>query len=546
MLYIFEWFNRGGIGIMDIREIEKVVDSYHINHPVFSGTKEQVMFELLSSFEDICSLSALDAPFNLSSLRNITTYMDALNQALHWVENSDLPSSCEHINTDILEERYEHCVSFLLDYALPYSVICSGYISFSRGRLEVDINGNTVTFNYPINNNKSEWADILREVSQNTFSGFIDSIEPLKLKEAISKLNSAIFLEDDHLCYTLSNDILEPFIEIANTQWSATKTLPDVWTFDLFSLDDYRKVWVNITALCYIHFFSTSFIADPRIRIKNNSILLPFNKLIDSIASLSCLNSEAVEKILRYITFEPSKPNVDIMYQPIVVLGSNNVIITPMLFLGSSPERNLLAVVSSRHDKEHSKEVNDLEELMVSELEAEIPQALSLKTVKHKKLSKMLPDLDFGLVDTVSNIAILCELKWFSAADSTKEVYAREDEITHGCDQAEAVLVYAMSDRKHFFKQVFNIDDGENIDVICCVIAKHNIRTQHKYVPVIDLNKFKKLISSKSFDVTFNTIRYHEFEDALPKGAYITHQPINYAGFNFKIPAICFESIDTL
>ena len=167
---------------MDIREIEKVVDSYHINHPVFSGTKEQVMFELLSSFEDICSLSALDAPFNLSSLRNITTYMDALNQALHWVENSDLPSSCEHINTDILEERYEHCVSFLLDYALPYSVICSGYISFSRGRLEVDINGNTVTFNYPINNNKSEWADILREVSQNTFSGFIDSIEPLKLK----------------------------------------------------------------------------------------------------------------------------------------------------------------------------------------------------------------------------------------------------------------------------------------------------------------------------------------------------------------------------
>ena len=527
---------------MDIREIEKIIDSYHVKHPVFSGTKEQVMFELLSSFEDLCSLSAFGATVNPSSLRNITDYMDALNQALHWVENSNLPSSCEQINTDISEERYEQCVSFLLDYALPYSVICSGYISFSRGRLEAEITGDTVTFNYPQKNNNSEWADILREVSQPTFSSFVDSIEPLKLRDAITELKSVTFIEDSSLCYTLTNGILESFKEIANAQWVATKTLPEGWTFDLFTLDDYRKVWISIAALCYIHFFGSSFIADPSIRLKNRSIILPFNTLIDSIATLSSLNVEVVERILRYITFEPSKPNVDIMYQPIVVLGSDDAIITPMLFLGSSPERNLLAIVGSRHDKEHSKEVNDLEDLMVRELEEVIPESLSLKTVKHKKLNKTLPDLDFGLLDTASNLAILCELKWFSAADSTKEVYAREDEITHGCDQAESVLIYAMSDRKHFFKQVFNIDGGDNTDIICCVIAKHNIRTQHKYVPVIDLSKFKKLISNKSFYFTFNAIRNHEYEDSLPEGAYITHRPIEYAGFIFKIPAICFES----
>lgn len=115
--------------------------------------------------------------------------------------------------------------------------------------------------------------------------------------------------------------------------------------------------------------------------------------------------------------------------------------------------------------------------------------------------------MDFGLLDTVSNAALLCELKWFAAADSSKEVYAREDEITHGCEQSESIMAYAMSDRKQFITQVFDIDDGDNIDLFCCVVAMHNIRTQHKYVSVIDLKKFKELFLSQPINSVFHTIR---------------------------------------
>ncbi len=528
---------------MDIREIENVIDNMHKKHPAFSGTKEQMTYELLSVFEDLCSLAVMSSMLNPLALRKITDYMDALNQALYWVEKSDLPTATVQISTNISEERYNQCASLLTDYAYPYSVICSGYISFSRKRLVAKVDGNTVTFDFPKNNNNSAWSDILREASQSTLGSFMNCINPLKIAKANEEFKKRIRIEDGWLCYELTNDIMNPFLEIVNEQWNSTKSLPDSWKFDLFTLDDYRRVWTCIATLCYMHFFSCITIKDPLIRLKNSTIIQPLSKVVDYIVSISELENEVVESIVRYITFEPSKRNVDIMYQPITVLSNKMTIIAPMLFIGSSPERNLLAVVNSKSDLEHSKEVNDLEDLMVQEIEAAIPHATTLKPIKHKKLGGRLPDIDFGLLDTATNAALLCELKWFAAADSSKEVYAREDEITHGCEQSESIMAYAMSDRNRFIKQVFDVDDGDNIDLFCCVVARHNIRTQHKYIPVIGLDKLMELFSSKPISSVFHTIRNHEYEEPLPEDASITHQVIKYGGFTFKIPAICFESI---
>lgn len=110
------------------------------------------------------------------------------------------------------------------------------------------------------------------------------------------------------------------------------------------------------------------------------------------------------------------------------------------------------------------------------------------------------------------NSALICETKWFAPADSSKEVYAKEDEINHGCQQVEDIMSYAMSDKKHFFKQVFGIDNGEMIDLFWCVVAKHNIRTQNRIVPVIDLKRIEELFSSNSLNAVFHLIRNHEYE----------------------------------
>ena len=529
--------------IVNIREIEKIIDAFHENHPVLRGNKQQVIFELLTAFEDLCSLTVISSMLNPFALKKITDHMDALNQALNWVENSSLNCSDEPIDSKISEERYKQCVSFLTDYAYPYSIICSGYISYSRKRLDVAIEDSNVTFKFPEDGNASAWSDILRESKKADFGGFMENINPVKLASANSKLQKEIYIQDEQLCYELSKDVLDVFIDVAQEQWNSTKTLPDSWKFDMFTLDEYRQVWVVIAALCYIHFLSCLSIKDAGIRLKNSSIIKTMESIVDHITSITSIERETVLHIVSYITFEPSKRNIDIVYQPIVIMQGEIAVIAPILFMGSRPERNLLSVVSSKTDFEHSKEVNDLEDLMVQEIEEVIEDNEDLRIIKHKKLEGRLPDIDLGIFDTSSNAVLLCELKWFMEADSSKEVYAREDDITHGCEQSELIMGHAMKDRKQFMRNVFDAGNGDDVDLFCCVVAKHNIRTQNKYVPVINLSKFKELFSTKLPSTVFHIIRNHEYEESLPEDASITYQTVEYGGFVFKIPAICFGSM---
>lgn len=529
---------------MDVREIENIIDHVHDNHPVFKQEKKQVVFELLSTFEDICSLAVMSSMLNPLALRNIVDQMDALNMALQWANNLAQQDTKENIDTNISELRYNQCTSLITEYAYPYSVICSGYISFSRKRLSASVDGNNVTFNFEVNQNSTAWSDILREASGSSFDSFVGNINPSQIAQANYILQQNIKIEDGMLCYSLSDSIIKPFKEIATQHWNATKTLPETWAFDLFSLEEYKEFWISLAILCYIHFFGCLTIQDALVRIKNATIIQSRESIVNYIVSMSRLEKEKVEAIIRYITYSPEKKNVDIMYQPIVDIGNNKIIIAPMLIMGSQPERNLLAVVSSKRDDNYSKEVNDLEDLMVCDLESVIIENDNVQIVKHRNLVGRLPDIDFAVLDKTTRSAMICELKWFAAADSAKEVYAKEDEITHGCEQVESIMSYVMSDKGRFFKQIFDEEDGENIDLFCCVIAKHNIRTQNKYVPVIDLKRIKELLSEHSLNSVFHMVRNHEFETPLPDDATITHQEINYGGFVFKIPAICFESFD--
>ena len=40
---------------MNIREIEKIIDEYHKKHVFLSGNKKQLMYELMTTFEDLCA-----------------------------------------------------------------------------------------------------------------------------------------------------------------------------------------------------------------------------------------------------------------------------------------------------------------------------------------------------------------------------------------------------------------------------------------------------------------------------------------------------------
>ncbi len=522
---------------MKIREIENIIDHAHEEHSVFKLSKKQATFNALETFEDVCRCVLMGSIFNPFGLKEITDQMDALNEALIWIDQLcvDDPARTEW---ELSESNYNSCLDLLKNYAYPYCVVCSGYISYSRDKYDAFVDGNCVTFNLKKDQNQSAFNDILRETSSNAFNDMTAVVNEYELLKANTALKSFVKIEDGKLCYSLTEGVIDIFRKMAERQWDMTKTLPETWEFEQFTMKEYKQFWVAITALCYIHLCAGFSINDGLIRINNGLIIQSIDCIIDYITNETKLENNKVLKILNYIKYDPGKKNVDIMYQPIVHID-DKIIITPMLFMGSRPERNILAVISTMNDSLYSKEVNELEGLMVSELETFVN---THNIVKHKHLRDDLPDVDFAILDEKTNSAMICETKWFAAADSTKEVYAKEDEITHGCRQVEDIMAYAMFDKKHFFKQVFNYEYGETIDLFCCVVAKHNIRTQNKYVPVIDLKTIENLFSTHSLNDVFHIIRNHEYEVKPKENIQITHQEICYGGFKFLIPAICFST----
>lgn len=528
---------------MNIREIEHIIDHAHDQHPIFQRPINQVVYELLSVFEDTCRLFMMESLLNPAALMGITAQMDALNTALLWTyDQCDRKEAHVEIGK-ITEDCFNQCISLLNEYALPYSNLCSAYIAFSRKRLTAEIDDKQVTFNIPPKQNNSMWSDILREVnSDSPFGEFMGAISHEKLRLACTLLQETIEIEEGFLVYRPSNDVWEEFKNVASLQWEASKTLPKTWKFDGFSLEEYRKFWVALATLCYIHFFACISISDPLERISNSTIIQKKADVVRTMSQLSGIDESTTKTIIEYIAFDPTKKNVDIMYQPIVELQEDILVIAPALIMGSRPERNLLSVVSSSKDHEYSKEVNDLEDLMIDELETVVGGLKCVEIAKRKKLEGTLPDVDFCIFDKTSDSILIVELKWFAPADSAKEVFAKEDEITHGCEQMEAVMGYALRDKVAFMRRIFGSDVTENLDVFCCVAAKHNIRTQNNHVPVIDFKKLTELLSRHTPNDVFHMIRNHEYEITLPDNASIDYSEVDYCGFHFRIPAIVFDT----
>lgn len=47
-----------------IREIERVIDDYHKSHKAFTGTKEQMTYDLLTAYGDLCICTAMAMMLN--------------------------------------------------------------------------------------------------------------------------------------------------------------------------------------------------------------------------------------------------------------------------------------------------------------------------------------------------------------------------------------------------------------------------------------------------------------------------------------------------
>lgn len=521
-----------------IREIERIIDNYHIDHPVFKLPREQALFNVLRLFEDGCRLSTiarLEKTGNPNeALSFIREYLDALSVTVKWIYRQCQDITLDEIDFVLSEKDAYEALHLLHDYAMPYSAICCGYIAYSRGYFtaKVDDNTNTVTFKSTDKQKKMFCADIAETINSGNGTGFI----PIE-EDVTSDLISSIHFENKRICYSISDTIWNAFGAYPRAQWKCTRTLPDEWSFDCFSLEEYKETWIAITTLCYIHYFACLKSGTVGMANEDDVILVDEKQFCNTISQKSGVHENTVSRIMHYITYDPQIKNNDIIYQPIVGLCNDKVCIAPHLFLASRPERNLISLICKKKDTHYSLLSNTLEKTMQDEIDKQLDALNNIKIVHNIHLDASLPDVDYGIFDYQTNSAIICELKWLTETDSPQEVFAREEDIEHGCSQISSIMTYAIHDVPSFINKVFGIK-SEFIDLFYCVVSKNNIRSITGNVPVISESKFIETLTKSQINNGFHAIRNYEFIESLPSECKIDSQPVEYAGYTFDIPAL--------
>ena len=87
-----------------IREVEKIIDAYHKQNPLFSLNRKTALYNALTVFEDACRLGGTT---NLALIGDSLEYsmlireqLDSLNVLIQWIFQD-----CSHKDTDTLEMK---------------------------------------------------------------------------------------------------------------------------------------------------------------------------------------------------------------------------------------------------------------------------------------------------------------------------------------------------------------------------------------------------------------------------------------------------------
>ena len=322
-------------------------------------------------------------------------------------------------------------------------------------------------------------------------------------------------------------------------QWLCTSELPEEWEFDAFSIKDFKQIWITIATLSFIHMLACLKSGIQGADVEEAILIKSPAQFSQIIIDKAKIPSDRVVAVLKLLTYNHRLKNNDIVYQPFVQLDSDQLALAPHLILASRPERNLISLIHKIRDKSYFELTNLREGLMQDELDSVTRVLNNVLVSRSKALPGTLPDVDYAIWDKASNSILVCELKWLVEADSTPEVFARTQDLEHGCSQISDILAYAQGDCLEFCNKVFGIAILDKIpEFIGCVVSKKGIRVDNSNFPVISLQTLLKLLQQNTLFETFESIRQKTFLIPAPRNFEFGLKAVDYAGYTFEIPAL--------
>ncbi|MFB3947131.1 hypothetical protein ACE1V3_09970 [Aeromonas veronii bv. sobria] len=509
---------------MDIKEIENEIDIAFEDNNIKSLSYSQAIWEILSCLEEkhyqllTSDISSYEQSAAVDNMINLITHPLRVCFKNCTRRNFALNSNYSKQNSNDACDWYSK--------AYDYNHFCSIFPLVHRKKLSLFIK------EHEINTDK----DLSNGVPYEAYNRFlyktgesIDRQVHVDVEQIINASQNYVFQLNGKIAIAWNAKLSKKIIHIFNKSQSHRYHLPDTWKFTHFSLGEFKKVAVAITALSYTRSVFTTIKANtlPNYGYQSRVWVISKEELTKILVDALDFNEIKIKNILEYLTFGAKGIQYpDAATQPLFDLEDNNYAISPFLFINSDIERNICALLNQIVDDKqiYSRLVDEKQHVLYAEIKNEL-SSFGFRCESGKVENT---DLDLAIIDDENKFVLTVELKWFIEPAEIREVIERAKEIEKGIKQAEKIKSLLTSNDFHIQKELLKIDDTyKHYSIVGSFNWAGPDWIQSKKIPVIKIGHLMELIRKNK--------NLHDISTDLNNRKYLPVLGDDYEVVHFKI-----------
>lgn len=387
----------------------------------------------------------------LTSLRDLfvneQTLQDAMKYMAYWISSECQGGDNYVLTEDSHIEKTIPAIGLTYDYTKIHDFVVATQKEWAT--LHFNEKQKTISFRYSDPAKSSLFftrlGDRLKKQALATteLGNGLDKIKGLE--KALSRLLKTItFSKDGKLRYNTDAFILNRMKEFSKTTLEKEYILPHSWSVGAYSIKDFRNLWLHLNKFIWIHSFALRMaiindLNDNLGYINNSIVIINKNTLINYFKKHTGLTKDVVNEIIGDLIYDVQIPFMDVMYQPLIELNKNNILLVPTLIINSFVDRNFQVLLTKLPHRrtEYDKLKNLKEDKMIHDISGYlIDGGFSFRPkTKLKDNNHVITDLDIIIWDQFCLNFLIVQLKWFYGADSTQELYNQDCQFEEGIDK---------------------------------------------------------------------------------------------------------------
>ena len=435
-----------------IRGVEEDIDAKFASSKLKDLGYAQAMWTLLAVNEDhyLAYLHRLrDEDMHIYA----DTHVNALTHPLR-VCFEECVADARVLRFELVDRDYQLAREWL-DAAVHYDQFCSMFPMWHRGQLDIAVVDNRLVVQNSSNANKQ--AEAYNRIVRKEARPDPPAVEAGGA--LVESILSSTTVGTDWFRVNFNPRLVARTMEFLGPAMDARHTLPSEWTFNSFSLEQYRRVFLAIQSLMYAWHVARLVMANsgmPALGYKSSVWVVARQELLARLHRYSGVDKGVVERVIDILTFGFQVANPDIAMQPLVDLRNGSYALSPFVWLNTNMERNLCVLLNQ------IPEEKDRYSILSNEKEAatrrEVTEALASLGFDFRTGEVGGTNLDLAVIDRVNKACLCLELKWFIEPAEIREIEHRTKELAKGVKQCKLINgLFARHDER-LIKSVLGIE----------------------------------------------------------------------------------------